>query len=126
MRFDRSFWTWLSIAVVAVVLVAGVLGSLVSNYYTFLIGSVLVTAVSALGLNIVMGYAGQVSLGHAAFMAVGAYTTGLLYSELALPFVLAAIAGVLAATVIGVLLGVPALRLSPLYLAMVTFVSVRS
>jgi ABC-type branched-subunit amino acid transport system ATPase component/ABC-type branched-subunit amino acid transport system permease subunit len=121
MRFDRSFWTWLSIAVVAVVLVAGVLGSLVSNYYTFLIGSVLVTAVSALGLNIVMGYAGQVSLGHAAFMAVGAYTTGLLYSELALPFVLAAIAGVLAATVIGVLLGVPALRLSPLYLAMVTF-----
>jgi ABC-type branched-subunit amino acid transport system ATPase component/ABC-type branched-subunit amino acid transport system permease subunit len=121
MRFDKSFWTWLSVALVVVLLAAGVLGSLVSNYYTFLIGSILVTAVSALGLNIVMGYAGQVSLGHAAFMAVGAYTTGLLYSELALPFVVAAIAGVLAATVIGVLLGVPALRLSPLYLAMVTF-----
>lgn len=76
-------------------------------------------AIASLGLMLLTGYTGQVSLGHAAFMAVGAYTQAVLLTRgVPLPLALAA-AGLLSAGV-GVLLGLPAIRVSGLYLAMVT------
>ena len=81
---------------------------------------VLVYAVAVLGLNLLVGYNGQISLGHGAFFALGAYTAALLIEKGGLPYLLTLpIAGVVA-FVAGFLFGVPALRLRGLYLALVT------
>jgi branched-chain amino acid transport system permease protein len=81
---------------------------------------VLVYAVAALGLNMLVGYNGQISLGHGAFFALGAYTAALLIEKSGVPYLLTVpIAGALSFAV-GFLFGVPALRLHGLYLALVT------
>ena len=74
-----------------------------------------------LGVNLVMGYAGQISLGHAGFAAIGAYATALLVVNYEISFWLALALGGFLAAAFGYLLGVPALRLGPLYVSMVTF-----
>lgn len=80
----------------------------------------LVAIVGAVGLMILTGFAGQISLGHAAFLAIGAFTTAVLGERYQLPFWLCLPAGGIAAAVIGVAAGVFALRLRGLYLAIVT------
>jgi len=99
------------------------------TYYRFLGIVIFIYGIVAVGLNILAGYAGQFSLGHAALMAVGAYTTALLTKALApLPFFAATglhiwfglVAGTLVAAAFGALLAVPALRVRGPYLAMVT------
>lgn len=74
----------------------------------------------ALGLNILTGYTGLVSLGHAGFVAIGAYTASLLSVKLGLSFFPAMAAGTAAAGIVGLLLGLPTLRLSGTYLSIVT------
>jgi branched-chain amino acid transport system permease protein len=77
-------------------------------------------AVAALGLNLLVGYNGQISLGHGAFFALGAYTAALLIEKAGVPYLLTVpIAGVVAFAM-GFVFGVPALRLRGLYLALVT------
>jgi branched-chain amino acid transport system permease protein len=81
----------------------------------------LVLAIAIMGLNILVGYSGQLSLGHGAFMALGAYISAILVHRYKMDYLLTIpIAGLLAG-VIGFLFGVPALRLSALYLALATF-----
>jgi branched-chain amino acid transport system permease protein len=74
----------------------------------------------ALGLNVLVGYTGLVSLGHAGFVAVGAYTSSLLATKFGLSFFLSFIVGIVAAGLAGLLLGLPTLRLSGTYLSIVT------
>ena len=74
----------------------------------------------ALGLNLLTGYAGQVSLGHAAFFAIGAYTAAVLAERWQWPSLLCLLAAAVFTGLIGYLLGLPCLRLSGLYLAMAT------
>ncbi len=76
-------------------------------------------SLAALGLMVLTGYTGQVSLGHAAFLAIGAYTEAVLLAR-GVPFPLTLVAALLASGLAGVLIGVPAIRVSGLYLAMVT------
>ena len=84
-------------------------------------GGALILAIAIMGLNILVGYSGQLSLGHGAFMALGAYTSAVLVHRYKLDFLLTIpIAGLLTGLV-GFLFGIPALRLSPLYLALATF-----
>lgn len=90
------------------------------GYVLYLISLGLVYAIVALGLNLLFGYAGQFSLGHAGFFAIGAYTSAILTSQAGVPFVLALLAAGFVTAGIGFLLGLPALRLSGLYLAVVT------
>ncbi|MBA4392577.1 MAG: branched-chain amino acid ABC transporter permease, partial [Desulfobacca sp.] len=86
-------------------------------YYIFLMNLVLVHVILAVGLNILVGSTGQISLGHAGFFAIGAYGTALLMTKLHLPFLLALpLAGFIAAF-FGFILGLPALRLEGPYLA---------
>lgn len=85
---------------------------------TLILGSIYVIA--ALGLNILTGYCGQISLGHSAFMAVGAYTSGILAFHLGFPFWATLPIGVLGAGLVGLLFGLPALRVKGLYLALIT------
>jgi branched-chain amino acid transport system permease protein len=81
----------------------------------------LVLAIAIMGLNVLVGYSGQLSLGHGAFMALGAYTSAILAHRYKMEYLLTIpIAGLLTG-VVGFLFGVPALRLSALYLALATF-----
>ncbi len=79
-----------------------------------------INAVLALSWNLVSGFTGQFSLGHAGFMAVGAYTSALLMMRLKLPFLLAFLGGGLASGLVGFLVGFPSLRLVGDYLSVVT------
>src|SRR5688572_355283 len=90
------------------------------EYYISIINLILVATVGALGLNIIVGYAGQISIGHAAFMSVGAYTAANLAVKLGLPFWLTLPAGGLMAAGIGAIVGIPSLRIKGLYLAIAT------
>lgn len=94
---------------------------LVSNYHTFQLTLVLVYAIALLGLNILTGYNGQISLGHGAFYAIGAYVAAILMNTYNVPYWLTVpVAGVVCLAA-GFLFGLPALRLEGLYLALATF-----
>jgi branched-chain amino acid transport system permease protein len=91
-----------------------------SGYWMFLAVLVMINVISTTGLNILTGYTGQVSLGHAAFMAVGAYAVAFFDTRFGTPVILnLVLAGGLAAA-IGILVGLPSLRIKGLYLAIAT------
>src|ERR1700740_1022195 len=93
----------------------------VSNYRTFQLTLVLVYAIALLGLNLLTGYNGQISLGHGAFYAIGAYVTAILMTQFNVDYWMTIpVAGALCLGV-GFLFGLPALRLEGLYLALATF-----
>ena len=96
------------------------LPALASGFWMDVANRVLIAVIAATGLNILTGFTGQISLGNAAFLAVGAYATGVLSSRWGLPFpVVIPLAG-LAAAAAGMVFGVPSLRLKGLYLAVAT------
>jgi branched-chain amino acid transport system permease protein len=101
--------------------VACALPFLVSNYRTFQLTLVLVYAIALLGLNVLTGYNGQISLGHGAFYAIGAYTAAVLMDKLGAPYWATLPAAGAVCLVAGFLFGLPALRLEGLYLALATF-----
>jgi branched-chain amino acid transport system permease protein len=103
-----------------IVLFAVVLPLSIHEYYLSVINLVLIAVVGALGLNILVGYTGQISVGHAAFMSVGAYTAANLAVKLGLPFWVTLPAGGLMAALIGAIVGIPSLRIKGLYLAIAT------
>ncbi len=89
-------------------------------YYIHLMVVIGIYAILLLGLDIVVGYVGEVSLGHAALFGIGAYTAGVLHFQLAAPFLLAIPASIVVTGLFGALLALPALRVNGPYLAMVT------
>ncbi|MGO9121973.1 MAG: ABC transporter permease subunit [Desulfomonilaceae bacterium] len=91
-----------------------------SNYWMDLINLSISLSVACLGLNIVLGYAGQLSLAQAAFWGVGAYSTAILTTQFGLPVWAGMFAAFFVAAFFGVLLGIPTLKLSGHYLAMAT------
>ncbi|MES2071354.1 MAG: branched-chain amino acid ABC transporter ATP-binding protein/permease [Pseudomonadota bacterium] len=94
---------------------------LVTNpYYIHLAETILIYAILLFGLDIVVGYTGQVSLGHAGLFGIGAYTTGVLYFKLGMPFLVAMPASIVVTAIFGAILALPALRVTGPYLAMVT------
>jgi branched-chain amino acid transport system permease protein len=94
---------------------------LITNpYYVHLAETILIYAILLFGLDIVVGYTGQVSLGHAGLFGVGSYVTGVLVMKLGLPWFLAIPASIAGAALFGAVLALPALRVTGPYLAMVT------
>ncbi len=91
-----------------------------SNYWMNLINLAISFSIACLGLNIVLGYAGQLSLAQAAFWGVGAYTSAILTTQLGLPVWGGMFAAFFVAAFFGILLGIPTLKLSGHYLAMAT------
>ncbi|MCO6384425.1 MAG: branched-chain amino acid ABC transporter permease [Vannielia sp.] len=89
------------------------------NYIIYVLTSWLVFSITAMGLNLTLGYAGQVSLAQAAFMGIGAYITALM-TLAGIPWILAALASILGAFAVGLALGYPALRVQHHFLAFVT------
>ncbi len=115
---DRK-WVWFWSAVLLAVLL--VLPFLVKNYRVFQFNLVLVYAIAILGLNLLTGFNGQISLGHGAFYAFGAYTAAIMMDKMGVPYWATLPAAFVVCFLFGFLVGFPALRLAGHYLALATF-----
>jgi branched-chain amino acid transport system permease protein len=113
-----AVWRWLGCA--ALIAVAIVLPFTLSNYHVFQLTQVMIYAVAVLGLNILTGYNGQISLGHGGFFAAGAYTAAILMHRYGVPYWATLLPAALVCFALGVLFGLPALRFEGPYLALVT------
>ena len=112
-RTERIALTALAIILVAFLFLA-------SAFLLDLANQVFLASIGALALMLLTGYAGQVSLGHAGLMAAGAFTVGILFKEIQAPFWITLPAAALVGALLGVIFGLPSLRLRGLYLAVST------
>lgn len=118
MNFVRHANVWLA-AGLLVILAA--LPFLISGYWTFRVSMIMVYAIAILGLNLLTGFCGQISLGHSAFFAVGAYLVAILMVKFGLPYWIAIPCAGFFCFVFGTLFGIPGSRLEGHYLALATF-----
>lgn len=107
--------------VAAVIAAAVSIAFVAGDYQLFQATMVLSYAIALLGLGLLTGISGQVSLGHGAFFALGAYTAAILVEQLAMPYALSPVAAAIVCAIAGYLFGRPALKLEGLYLALATF-----
>jgi branched-chain amino acid transport system permease protein len=91
-----------------------------NRYYLTLANQVGIATIGAIGLNILVGYTGQISLGTGGFMAVGAYTAGILTAQMGIPWWASTILACIVTALVGAFFGIPSLRLKGLYLAIAT------
>jgi branched-chain amino acid transport system permease protein len=111
-------WRWIGMLILLAVVAALPFG--LSNYHVFELTMVMIYAIAVLGLNILTGYNGQISLGHGGFFAAGAYTAAILMHRYGVPYWATLPPAALIGFVLGVLFGLPALRFEGPYLALVT------
>ena len=112
---------WRRIAIGSLCIVAVGLPFVASGYHLFQFAQVLIYAIALLGLNLLTGYNGQISLGHGAFFAIGGYAMAILVTKFGVPYWATIPVAGLICFVVGFLFGLPALRLGGLYLALATF-----
>jgi branched-chain amino acid transport system permease protein len=119
--FPRK-WLWgLLAAAFLIPLLRPVLPDLVSDYRLFLVSTMMIAAIAVLGLNLLTGFNGQISLGHSAFYAVGAYTAAILMDQADMPYWATLPVAAVISFIVGYLFGLPALKLEGHYLALATF-----
>ena len=92
----------------------------VGNYWLGVANLIGITLIAATGLNLLVGYCGQLSIGHAGFIAVGAYTSAVLTNRFDLPFLVGLLCAGLMAGIIGLIFGLPSVRVKGFYLAITT------
>jgi branched-chain amino acid transport system permease protein len=114
-------WRWAGIAVVIAAAILLPALPFVSDYRIFQITLAMVYAIALLGLNMLTGYNGQISLGHGAFYAIGAYTAAILMDKYDFPYWATLPIAAVICLAFGFLFGLPALRLEGHYLALATF-----
>ena len=115
-RAGLARWlAWLGLALV--VAAFPLVGSVYAVYMACLIG---INVIATVGLNLTVGYAGLLSIGHSAFLGVGAYVSGLMWLHLGTPLPVNIVGGGLAAFLVGLVFGVPSLRIKGVYLAIGT------
>jgi len=119
LRHTKAEWARLALVFLALLVAPYIL----TVYWLGIANSILIAVIGAVGLNILVGFTGQISLGQGGFLAVGAYSSAILSTRAGLPVPLAVILAVLLTAVIGALFGLPALRLKGLYLAIATLAS---
>ena len=107
-------------AIIGMIVLFGVLPFICSPYILYVLNTVGIYAIAAIGLNILIGFTGQISLGHGAFFGVGAYTAAILASKVDFPFILALPCAGLVTAIVGMVFGIPSLRLKHLYLTIAT------
>jgi branched-chain amino acid transport system permease protein len=121
-RYGQLSWGRVRVGSIAFGVIATVgLPFLLSDYHVFQLTLVVIYAIALLGLNLLTGYNGQISLGHGAFYGVGAYTSAILIHKFEVPYGLTIPCAAVVCFVVGFLFGLPALRLEGLYLALATF-----
>lgn len=116
LRRTRAEWIRLGLLVVVLLAAPFVL----SPFWLTVANQIGIAIVGAIGLNILTGHTGLISLGHGAFLGVGAYTSAILVTRFDAPTVVAIAAAIAMTTVVGTFFGLPSLRLKGLYLAMAT------
>jgi branched-chain amino acid transport system permease protein len=119
--FPKKWLAVLLVLAVAIPLLQPVLPDVVSNYRLFLVSTMIIAAIAVLGLNLLTGFNGQISLGHGAFYAVGAYTAAILMDQVEVPYWATVPAAAVVCFIVGYLFGLPALKLEGHYLALATF-----
>lgn len=119
LRHSRSQHLRLLLVVATVLILPFVL----TPYWLTIANQIGIAVIGAVGLNILTGFTGQISLGQGGFLAVGAYTSGLLVARLGMPTLPAILVAVAATALVGTFFGLPALRLKGLYLAIATLAS---
>jgi branched-chain amino acid transport system permease protein len=105
---------------VGLLLLFGVVPQISSPYLLYIINHIGIAAIAAIGLNILIGFTGQISLGHGAFVGVGAYAAGILATAVGLPFWAAVPGAGVITALVGILFGIPSIRLKHLYLTIAT------
>jgi branched-chain amino acid transport system permease protein len=118
MALFQTLWVKVWLCILILLLLAA--PTMLSRYQISILIEMGIAVIGALGLNLLTGYTGQISLGHGAFLAIGAYTSGLLTGKLGIPFLLSLPLSGLVAAGLGLIVGVPSLRLKGLYLALGT------
>src|SRR5260370_26191154 len=109
---------WLLVAIALAVLVPllqPLFPDTVSDYRLFLVSTMIIAAIAVLGLNLLTGFNGQISLGHGAFYAVGAYTAAVLMDHLDVPYWATVPAAAVVCFIVGYLCGLPPLKLEGPY-----------
>lgn len=119
--FPKKWLIVLLVLGVVVPLLQPVLPNLVSDYRLFLVSTMMIAAIAVLGLNLLTGFNGQISLGHGAFYAVGAYTAAILMDQANFPYWATLPFAAIICFIVGYLFGLPALKLEGHYLALATF-----
>lgn len=109
------------LALMAVALVA--LPYLLNNYWLGIVNTILIAVVGVVGLNILTGFTGQISLGQGGFLAVGAFTSAILTDRMGVPVVISVVCAMVMTAAVGAFFGLPAMRLKGLYLAIATLAS---
>jgi branched-chain amino acid transport system permease protein len=117
----RGRWVWAAVILLALLPAIGGSTGLIGNYGFLQLSLMAVFAIAVLGLNLLTGFNGQISLGHGAFFAIGGYTTAILMFHYGVPYWLTLPAAAVMCFVAGYLVGLPALRLEGHYLALATF-----
>jgi len=113
-----SLWQLVPVAILIVLGFA--LANMLPTYFVYLLNLLLTYAILAIGLDILLGWAGQFAFAHIAFFGIGAYTTALFQVRLGLPFLVGIGAGAIIAAAVSVVIAVPATRLRATYLALAT------
>src|SRR5688500_16233692 len=119
LRHTRAEYFRVALLIVAMITAPYV----IDNYWLSIVNTILIAVIGAVGLNILVGFTGQISLGQGGFLAVGAFTSALLYQRADLPAPISIACAVVVTAVAGALFGLPALRLKGLYLAIATLAS---
>lgn len=118
MAIFRTRWQWVMLAVAMVLLFTAPM--YLNNYWLGTVNLIGISIIAATGLNILIGYCGQLSIGHAGFIAVGAYTYAILVTRFDLPFLLAIVCAGLVSGLAGLIFGIPSVRVKGFYLAIST------
>jgi len=119
--FPKKWLIVLLLLAVIVPLLQPLVPNLVSDYRLFLVSTMIIASIAVLGLNLLTGFNGQISLGHGAFYAVGAYTAAVLMDQAELPYWATLPVAAAVCFIVGYLFGLPALKLEGHYLALATF-----
>jgi branched-chain amino acid transport system permease protein len=118
---SKVLWFWFIVLIAFLIALPFLISKLTgSSYYIYMANYMAIHVIITLGLNILVGYTGQISLGHAGFFAIGSYFTLLFITNLNFPFLLALVLAAFVAAFFGFILGLPALRLEGPYLAIAT------
>jgi branched-chain amino acid transport system permease protein len=121
LAFARRWWLWAALILLALLPIIGGKTGLISNYSFLQLNLMMMFAIAVLGLNLLTGFNGQISLGHGAFLCIGGYVTAVLMARYGWPYWATLPAAALFCFAVGYLFGLPALRLEGHYLALATF-----
>lgn len=121
-RYEDENTSWIPLLIGAVFLLPFILKGMTFSYkyYLFVLNMAGIYIILTVGLDLLSGYTGLISLGHAAFLAIGAYSSAILVDQLGVPFILSLFISPLMVGIFGFLIGFPALRITGMYLGLTT------